>query len=68
MMCLDLIMIRKATKKIFQTLRFGFCSEHYAPKMYGNNKSIVSLSHWWNGMSPRPIDYYVQDTLEVEVF
>ena len=28
---------------------------------------MVSLSRWWNGMPPRPNDYYIQDTLEGEV-
>ena len=43
----------------------AFCSQ--VPRIYGNNKSILSLSQWWNGQGKRPTDYFVSDSLSTEI-
>lgn len=46
-----------------QNLQYFFCEQKaVTPKIFSNNKSVISLSQWWNGKYPQPIDYYVQDT------
>lgn len=63
---LKIIMIRKLTRRVTSQLRYAFCSGE-GPKLYGSNKSILSLSQWWGGKLPHPVDYYIQDTLDTEV-
>lgn len=38
-----------------------------SPIIFGNGKSLFSLSQWWSGSPPRPFDYYVQDTLKSQI-
>lgn len=59
-------MIRKLSRSVASQLRYAFCSREQGPKLYGSNKSILSLSQWWGGKLPHPVDYYIQDTLETE--
>lgn len=59
-------MIRNV-KAILPTNLFAFCSATVRPILFSNTKSIISVSQWWNGVPPRPSDYYVEDTLESEI-
>jgi hypothetical protein len=55
-------MIRNVSR-LNRGLTFGFGSAE-RPLLYGNGRSIVSVSQWWVGSGARPWDYYVEDTLE----
>ena len=52
-------MISKVTKSLIYQSRSLFGTAAFTPILYGNGKSIVSLSQWWNGTDARPSDYYV---------
>lgn len=57
----------RTTRAIFNRNLFAFCSANIKPILYSNSQSIISISQWWNGIPPRPSDYYVEDSLESEV-
>ncbi len=60
-------MINKVTKTLIYQSQSFFSTTTFTPILYGNGKSIVSLSQWWNGKDARPNDYYVQDKLQAEI-
>lgn len=60
-------MIRKGIRSLLHRNLNPFATQLNKPILYGNNKSIISVSQWWNGSLPRPNDYYVEDTLETEI-
>ena len=56
-------MISRISQKLKRNTSFSFCTA-FTPILYGNGRSIISLSRWWNGSPPRPNDYYVEDKLQ----
>ena len=53
--------IEKLTKKI---CKFTF-TEAKTPLIFGNGRSVFSLSQLWNGSGEKPFDYFVKDDLHV---
>lgn len=37
------------------------------PIIFGNGRSVFSLSQLWNGTGEKPLDYFVKNDLNVEV-
>lgn len=58
-------MISKVSQKLLHKNVSKFSSTPFVPILYGNGKSLISLSQWWDGNSARPNDYYVEDKLEL---
>ena len=60
-------MIRQLGISLRKRVAYQCSTTKFKPQIYSNSKSIVSLSQWWTGGPRRPLDYYVQDTLEAEI-
>jgi len=57
-------MIRQLADSLQKRIAYRCSTTKFKPQIYSNSKSVVSLSQWWTGGTKRPLDYYVQDTLD----
>lgn len=60
-------MIHRPLKRLITKMTaYGF-TESKGPIIFGNGRSVFSLSQLWNGTGEKPFDYFVKNDLNVEV-
>lgn len=57
---------RSLTRLITRIATYAF-TESKGPIIFGNGRSVFSLSQLWNGIGEKPFDYFVKNDLNVEV-
>ncbi len=57
---------RPSLRLITKIGTYGF-TESKGPIIFGNGRSIFSLSQLWGGFGEKPSDYFVKNDLNVEV-
>jgi hypothetical protein len=60
-------MIKRSLVNLIQKAGFYNFSESKSPTIFGNGRSVFSLSQLWNGIGEKPFDYFVKDDLQVEI-